>query len=60
VKIFRITPPDAHVAFRLPSELLSKVDLVCENLDLSRSQVLRRAIVEYVKTLGVTGKSTES
>jgi hypothetical protein len=48
--IFSQRPPDAHAAFRLPKELLATIDAVCDELDLTRSQLFRRSIAEYLKT----------
>jgi hypothetical protein len=50
LKVFRQTPPDAHAAFRLPKELLVTIDAICSELDLTRSQLFRRSITEYIKT----------
>lgn len=49
MKLFRHMPPDAHVAFRLPGGLLSTIDTVRDLLDLTRSQLFRRSIAEYLK-----------
>ena len=40
---------DASTAFRLPQGLLATVDVVCDQQDLTRSQVFRRSITEYLK-----------
>jgi predicted transcriptional regulator len=49
LRVFHQNPPDAHTAFRLPKELLAKIDTICEELDLTRSQLFRRSIAEYIK-----------
>ena len=41
---------DASTAFRLPQMLLATVDSLCAKQDLTRSQVFRRSIIEYLKT----------
>ncbi len=41
--------PDKFAAFRIPAEILDKVDLVCEQQDLTRSQFMRRSVVELLK-----------
>ena len=40
---------DPLTAFRLPKGLLATVDLLCRQQDLTRSQVFRRSITEYLK-----------
>ena len=40
---------DRLTAFRLPAKLLSEIDACCESLDLTRSQVYRRAVNEFIK-----------
>jgi predicted transcriptional regulator len=52
LKLFHQTQPDSSTAFRLPKELLETIDLLCDDLDLTRSQVLRRSITEYLKVHG--------
>ena len=59
MKLFRITPPDAHVAFHLPNGWLSKINSVCESLDLTRSQLFRRSIAEYLKAFNATTPDTK-
>jgi hypothetical protein len=41
--------PNSSTAFRLPQGLLATVDLICDQQDLTRSQVYRRSIMEYLK-----------
>ena len=41
---------NASSAFRLPQGLLATVDMVCDQQDLTRSQVFRRSITEYLKS----------
>ena len=36
------------VAFRLSTELLARVDTLCREMDLTRSQLFRRSVAEYV------------
>ena len=52
LKLFRRTPPDSSTAFRLPKELLASIDSICNDLDLTRSQLFRRSVTEFIKTLG--------
>lgn len=40
--------PTLCVTFRLPKELLARVDVICRELDLRRSQLLRRSVTEYL------------
>jgi hypothetical protein len=40
---------DPSTAFRLPQAVLATVDSLCAKQDLTRSQVYRRSIVEYLK-----------
>jgi hypothetical protein len=42
--------PNSSTAFRLPQGLLATVDLICDQQDLTRSQVYRRSIMEYLKS----------
>jgi metal-responsive CopG/Arc/MetJ family transcriptional regulator len=42
--------PDSHAAFRLPSGLLGKIDSICNELDLTRSQFFRLSIRQYIKS----------
>lgn len=48
MKLFRQVD-DAHTAFRLPKDLLATIDTICNDLDLTRSQLFRRSITEYLK-----------
>ena len=52
MKLFRTTTPNSSTAFRLPKELLSTIDTICNDLDLTRSQLFRRSVTEYIKSLG--------
>ena len=45
---------DPPTAFRLPKRVLATVDLICAREDLTRSQVFRRSIVEYLKNQNVS------
>ena len=40
---------DPSTAFRLPKIVLATVDLICVEQDLTRSQMFRRSIMEYLK-----------
>ena len=44
---------DPSTAFRLPKELLTTVDSVCEQQDLTRSQLFRRSITEYLNSRNI-------
>lgn len=46
-------PPDASTAFRLPQKVLEAVDLACGKNDLTRSQIFRRSIVDYLKAQNI-------
>lgn len=48
MRVLHQKSPDAHTAFRLPKELLAKIDTLCDELDLTRSQLFRRSIAEYI------------
>ena len=41
---------DPATAFRLPKTILATIDLICAKQDLTRSQVFRRSVVEYLKS----------
>ena len=41
---------NSSTAFRLPQGLLATVDIICDQQDLTRSQVYRRSITEYLKS----------
>ncbi len=43
------TKPDASTAFRLPRGILATVDQYCSQQDLTRSQLYRRSVMEYLK-----------
>ena len=40
---------DPATAFRIPKTILATVDAICAKQDLTRSQVFRRSVVEYLK-----------
>ena len=42
--------PNSSTAFRLPQGLLATVDVICDQQDLTRSQVYRRSIMEYLRS----------
>ena len=44
--------PEAHAAFRLPQDLLAIIDEICIEHDLTRSQLFRRSVAEYIKARG--------
>jgi predicted transcriptional regulator len=56
---FHSTSTDAHAAFRVSKDLLAIVDEICIELDLTRSQVFRRSIAEYIKSRGYQRDITE-
>jgi len=45
--------PDSSTAFRLSKGLLATIDAFCEQQDLTRSQLYRRSISEYLKRTDV-------
>jgi metal-responsive CopG/Arc/MetJ family transcriptional regulator len=45
-----IAKSNSSTAFRLPQGLLATVDIICDKQDLTRSQVFRRSITEYLKS----------
>jgi metal-responsive CopG/Arc/MetJ family transcriptional regulator len=51
LKLVRSTPPDVHVAFRLANSMLNTVDVLCDKLDVTRSQFIRKSIKERIKAL---------
>ena len=51
MKLFYTTPPDTRTGFRLPKELLSTIDSICDQCDLTRSQVFRKSITQFIKSL---------
>ena len=44
---------DPPTAFRLPKTILATVDAMCARQDLTRSQVFRRSVVEFLKRQNV-------
>jgi hypothetical protein len=50
MKLFRQNPPECHAAFRLSKALLGSIDAICNDLDLTRSQVIRRGLSEFIKS----------
>ena len=42
--------PDPPTAFRIPKAILATVDTICAREDLTRSQVFRRSVMEYLKS----------
>jgi predicted transcriptional regulator len=49
VRLFRTSHPESSTAFRLPRDMLESIDVLCNALDLTRSQLFRRSIAEYLK-----------
>ena len=45
---------DPITGFRVPKTVLAKVDLLCVQQDLTRSQVFRRSLMEYLKGQNVS------
>jgi predicted transcriptional regulator len=41
---------DPATAFRLPRAILATVDAICAREDLTRSQVFRRGVMQYLKS----------
>jgi metal-responsive CopG/Arc/MetJ family transcriptional regulator len=41
---------DSSTAFRLPKGLLATIDAICEKQDLTRSQLFRRSVTQYLKS----------
>jgi predicted transcriptional regulator len=41
---------DPATAFRIPKAILATVDEICAKQDLTRSQVFRRSVMEYLKS----------
>jgi hypothetical protein len=41
---------DPATAFRLPKKILAIVDAICAREDLTRSQVFRRGVIQYLKS----------
>jgi metal-responsive CopG/Arc/MetJ family transcriptional regulator len=44
---------DPSTAFRLPQAVLATVDSFCAKQDLTRSQIFRRSVVEYLKSQNI-------
>jgi metal-responsive CopG/Arc/MetJ family transcriptional regulator len=40
---------DPATAFRIPKTILATVDAICAREDLTRSQVFRRSVMQYLK-----------
>ncbi len=52
MQLFCNTSPDTRAGFRLPRELLASIDAVCHELDLTRSQIFRKSVTQFIKSLG--------
>jgi hypothetical protein len=50
LKSFAQTKPNSLTAFRLPNGVLATVDLICDQQDLTRSQIFRRSVMEFLKS----------
>ena len=48
MRTFQRIPPDATTAFRLSREMLEKLNAICDVLDCNRSQLVRRALKEFI------------
>ena len=46
---------DPPTAFRIPKTVLATVDAICAKEDLTRSQVFRRSVIEYLKSQNAVG-----
>ena len=44
---------DPATAFRIPKTILATVDAICAKQDLTRSQIFRRSVVEYLRRQNV-------
>jgi hypothetical protein len=44
---------DPATAFRIPKMILATVDAICAKQDLTRSQVFRRSVLEYLRRQNV-------
>jgi predicted transcriptional regulator len=44
---------DPATAFRIPKTILATVDAICAREDLTRSQVFRRSVMQYLKNQNV-------
>ena len=40
---------DPATAFRLPKAILASVDAICAKEDMTRSQIYRKSLVEYLR-----------
>jgi hypothetical protein len=45
---------DPATAFRLPKAVLATIDAICAAQDLTRSQIYRRSVLDYLRNLNVT------
>jgi antitoxin component of RelBE/YafQ-DinJ toxin-antitoxin module len=54
---FGIKTSDPSIGLRLPKELLATVDAICEQHDLTRSQVVRHSVMEYLKNRNIAIKA---
>jgi hypothetical protein len=49
VKLVSAEMTDCFTAFRVSKSLLAQIDKACQELDLTRSQLFRRSVDEYLK-----------
>jgi hypothetical protein len=50
MKLVGRSAPNCFTAFRLPKDSLVTIDLLCEALDLTRSQFYRLCVDKYIKS----------
>ena len=50
---------DPPTAFRIPKAILASVDAICAKEDLTRSQIFRRSVVEYLKSHNAIGTAVK-
>jgi len=51
MKLHHSSAPDSHAAFRLPKEVLARVDTICSQFDLTRLQIFRKSLTQFISTL---------
>lgn len=49
MRISHRSQPESSTAFRLSKELLEAIDTLCNKLDLTRSQLLRRSVTDFIR-----------
>jgi hypothetical protein len=60
MKLVGRSAPNCFTAFRLPKDSLVTIDLLCEALDLTRSQFYRLCIDKYIKAYELEQKNVEA